>query len=213
MLPFTADILFSSFEQYNRSVWPLPLLACLLALAAIVLTLRPVYSGDRAVALILAAMWLWTGIHFHFLYFAQFDFAAPAYGAVFAVQGLLLVWTGAVRGSLTFRLRPEVSGVVGLALAFIALAGLPLADWLAGYAWQSVRLVGLAPGPTAVFTLGLLLLAEDRTPIHLAVVPLLWSFAAGATGWILGIAQDLALPAAGLVGFGLILLKNGRQGR
>ena len=48
MLPFTAEILFSSFAQYNRALWPLPVLAVALALALVLLALRPVRGGDRA---------------------------------------------------------------------------------------------------------------------------------------------------------------------
>ena len=50
MLPFTADVLSGSLQAYNRGLWPLHLLAVLLALATIVLTLRPVRHGDRAIA-------------------------------------------------------------------------------------------------------------------------------------------------------------------
>src|ERR671919_428549 len=46
MLPFTAEILFSDFAQYNRALWPLPVLASGLGLAAILLTLRPLRRAD-----------------------------------------------------------------------------------------------------------------------------------------------------------------------
>lgn len=211
MLPFTADILFSSFEQYNRSVWPLPPLACLLALAALLLTLRPLPFGDRLIAIGLAAGWLWTGIHFQILYFARFDFVAPAYGGLFIVEGLLLIRAGLLRRPADFRFRPDLSGWIGLVLAVVAIAVLPLVDGLAGDGWQSVRVVGLAPGPTAVLTLGLLLLGERRAPVHLAVIPLLWTLVAGATAWILWIPQDLALPIIGVASFGLLVWKTRRR--
>ena len=74
-------------------------------------------------------------------------------------------------------------------------------------------MVGLAPGPTAVFTLGLLLLTARPHAAPPRVIPLLWTLVAGATAWILAIPQDLALPVAGLGGFALILWKNRRQAR
>jgi Family of unknown function (DUF6064) len=211
MLPFTADVLFSSFEQYNRALWPLPVLAFVLALAAILLTLRPVRGGDRAIGALLTIAWLWVGIGYHLLHFAAIDFSAPLYGVFFVLEGLLLAWTGAIRGKLAFRFRAEPSGWIGLVLALAATVAWPLADWLWGSGLPSVRLVGLAPAPTALFTLGLLLLIDGRTPLHLTVIPLLWTLVAGATGWILGIRQDLALPVAGLCGFVLILWKNRQQ--
>jgi hypothetical protein len=212
MLPFTAETLFSSFEQYNRALWPLPILAVALALAIILLTLRPVRGGDRAIGALVALAWLWIGVGYHFLHFAAIDFAAPFYGAVFALEGLLLAWTGVVRGNVAFRFGADLFGWTGLALAIAAALAWPLADFW-GHGWPSLRVALLAPGPTAAFTLGLLLLTEGRTPLHLAVIPLLWTVVAGATAWILAISQDLALPAAGLGAFGLILWKNRRQTR
>ena len=211
MLPFTADILFSSFEAYNRALWPLPILAFALALAAILLALRPVRGGDRMIGALLAAAWLWVGLRYHVLHHVAIDFSAPLYGAFFVLQGLLLAWTGVVRGRLAFRYRAGLPGWVGLMLALVATIAWPLADALWGPGWPSVRLVGLAPTPTAVFTLGLLLLIGGRTPLHLAVIPALWTLVAGATAWILAIPQDLLLPVAGVGALILILCKNRRR--
>ena len=208
MLPFTADVLFSNFGQYNRALWPLPVLAWLLALAAILLTLRPVRSGDRVIAGLLAAGWLWIGYGYHYLQFAAINFAAPVYAVFFVLQGLLLAWTGVARRGLAFHFHADAFGWAGLALALAATLGWPLADLLTGHGWESVRLVGLAPGPTAVFTLGLLLLTDGPTPLRLTLIPLLWTFVAGATAWVLAIHQDLVQPAAALGVLGLAVWKN-----
>jgi Family of unknown function (DUF6064) len=213
MLPFTAEILFSSFEQYNRAMWPLPVFAPALALVILALALRPVRHGDRAISALLALAWLWVGVGYFILHFAAFDFAALIYGAFFVVQGLLLIWSAVVRGRLSFRFTSDLFGWCGLALALAAALAWPLADALMGHGWRSARVVGLAPGPTAAFTLGLLLLSAGRTPLHLAVVPLLWTLIGGATASILGIPQDLALPVVGLGAFALMLWKNRRQQR
>jgi hypothetical protein len=213
MLPFTAEILFSSFEQYNRALWPLPILAPALALAMLALALRAVRHGDRAVGALLALAWLWVGLGYFILHFAALDFSAPIYGAFFVLQALLLIWSGVVRNRLAFRCAGDLFCWCGLALAFAAALAWPLADGLLGRGWASGRVVGLAPGPTAVFTLGMLLLSARRTPLHLAVIPLLWTLIAGATAWILSIPQDLALPAAGIGAFVLMLWKNRRQGQ
>jgi hypothetical protein len=213
MLPFTAEILFSSFGQYNRALWPLPIVAPALALALLLLTLWPVRHGDRVIGALLAVAWLWVGVGYFILHLVAFDFVAPIYGAFFILQGLLLGWSALVRGRLAFRFRRDLFGWCGLALALAAALAWPFADALLGPGWASARVIGLAPGPTAVFTLGLLLLTAGRTPLHLAIVPLLWTLIAGAVAWILTIPQDLALPAAGIGAFVLMLWKNRREKR
>lgn len=213
MLPFTADVLFSNFAQYNRALWPLPILAWVLALAAILLTLRPVWSGDRVITGLLAAGWLWTGYGYHYLQFATINFAAPVYAVFFVLQGLLIAWSGGAKRGLAFRFRPDPAGWTGLGLALAAAVAWPLAAPLAGYGWESARLVGLAPGPTAVFTLGLLLLTDGPTPLRLLAVPLLWTIVAGATAWALSIHQDVVQPVAALGVLGLALWKNRRLRR
>ena len=209
MLPFTADILFSSIAQYNRALWPLPPIALLLGLGVVLLTLRPIRNCNRLIGALLAAAWLWIGIGWHMLHFARLDFAAPLYGALFVLEGLLLLWI-AIRGRPAFRYRGGPAGWGGLALAMLALAW-PLVDRLAGLTWQSERVVGLAPAPTTVLTLALLLLVAGRSPWHLAIIPVLWTLVAGAMAWILWIPQDLALPVVGVGAAGLLLWKNRRH--
>ncbi|MCC2662605.1 MAG: hypothetical protein K0S35_527 [Geminicoccaceae bacterium] len=129
------------------------------------------------------------------------------------LEGLLIAWVGLVRSPIAFRFRVDLCGWTGLALALTAVAGYPLADGLTGPGWPSIRLVGLAPGPTTAFTFALLLLAEGRTPLRLAVVPLLWTLVAGATGWVLGTPQDQASPLVRVGGFALVLWRNRRRPR
>ena len=58
MLPYTAEVYFTLFEQYNRAIWPAPLIAVALAWVAVVLAFRPAPGGDRLIGAILAAAWI-----------------------------------------------------------------------------------------------------------------------------------------------------------
>lgn len=163
MLAFDAEVLDSFFALYNRAVWPAQILAVALALTALWLCLARRQGRGRVAGLILAAGWFWCGIVFHLRHFASLDFMAPVYGAVFVLQGVLLLWSlGWRQGSLGFYGR--TLHWAGLVLAVCALLGLPTASLLTEAGWQSARIVGLAPGPTAVFTLGLLLMSDGRRP-------------------------------------------------
>ena len=212
MLPFDADALFAGFAAQNADLWPAPLLALMLAAGQIVLAVRPLPGSDKVVGNLLAAGWLWVGLGWHVLTFADLNFAAPLYGAAFVLQGVLLAWATR-RGRLAFGFRPDLSGWAGLMLAVAAVALYPLADRLGGQDWAAVRVVGLAPCPTALLTLGLLLLAPIRKPLALLIIPALWTLVAGFTGWILGLAQDAALPLAGIGALTLAVWSNRRAGR
>ncbi|MEX1205769.1 MAG: DUF6064 family protein, partial [Dongiaceae bacterium] len=211
MLPFTAEVFFSVFEQYNRAIWPAQIVAYGLGIVVVLLTLRPVPGGDRAIGALLAAAWAWIGVVYHLGHFAAIDFIAPAFAAVFLIQALLFAWTGAIGGKIAFRFRADVFGWTGLGFVFFAMAVYPLAGWLAGHGWPRAALFGVAPCPTTIFTMGVLLLTEGRTPLRLALIPVLWSLVGGTAAWLLEVPEDFALPLVGLGGLGLILWKNRRR--
>jgi hypothetical protein len=202
MFPFDAEVLAASYAIYNEAVWPAQPVALALALAALWLAVAPRAGGARLTGAVLAAGWLWCGIVFHLRHFVDLDFMAPVYGWVFILQAALLVWAMVWRG-VPLCFRGDVGGVGGLAVAVFALFGLPLVSALGEAGFASARVVGVAPGPTALFTLGLLLLVEGRLAWLLWVIPLLWCAVAGVTAWALGVAEAWPLPV--LAGATLVL--------
>jgi hypothetical protein len=212
MLLFSPDVFFRLFEQYNAAIWPAQIIAYGLGLLLVLLALRPRQGGDRAVAAVLAAFWLWTGVVYHMTFFVTINWAAWAFGALFAIQGWLFLWSGALRGRVRFRFVPDPYGWTGLACVVFAMAAYPLIGWLAGHGWPKAPLFGVAPGPTTLFTLGMLLLAEPRVPLHLMLIPVLWAFLAGAAAWPLGMPEGLALPLAAVLAVVLASRKTPGRG-
>jgi len=208
MLPFSRDAFFALFEQYNSAIWPAQIVAYVLGLAALVLAFRPTFGSDRMIAAILALAWAWNGIAYHVLFFATINFWADGAGVLFILGALVLLFTGAVRGALTFRFRGDAASWIGVALAVFAMVIYPLIGWLLGHGWPRAAMFGVAPTPLTIFTLGMPLLIEGRTPPQLAVIPVVWSLVGGTAAWFLGVTEDLALPVAGLGGLALILWKN-----
>jgi hypothetical protein len=212
MLPFSTDAFLGLFATYNDAIWPAQVVAYALGAVALVLAIWPRPGGDRVVAAILAVFWLWTGIVYHGLFFARINFAAPLFGALFAVQGILFGWA-ALRGRLAFRFGGDVTGWAGLGIALFAMAVYPLLGWAAGHVWPRMPVFGVTPCPTTIFTWGLLLLAANRTPVHLVIVPALWSAIGGSAAWLLEVREDLSLPVAAVLGIVLIAAKNRRARR
>jgi hypothetical protein len=206
--PFTAETYLSLFETYNDTIWPAQLVAYGLGVLALFLALRPLAVGGRIAFAVLAAFWLWNGIAFHLLHFLQINFAALGFALLFTLQGVLFA-AMAIGGRKSFRFRPDMAGWSGLLFCVFALVAYPLLGWLAGHGGPRAAAFGVAPAPTLIFTFGMLLMLEGRAPLYLAVIPLLWSLAAGSAAVIrLDIAEDWSVLIAGVVGFALLVWKR-----
>lgn len=202
-LPFGTQAFFQVFVDYNTTIGPVPVVAWLLGIAAIVLVLRPTPWSGRAISAILAAFWLWTGIGYHILFFVPINPAAYGFGALFVLQGLLFLWFGIHRKRLDFGASGRPSAMVGWAAIGYAMLIYPVIGHLLGHGYPRAPLFGVAPCPTTIFTIGLLCLASHPVPWSLWLVPLLWSLIGGTAAWLLGVPEDLGLWIAGLVAVGL----------
>lgn len=198
-LLFAPRTYYRLFELYNRELWPAQLLAVGAGGAILALLRRGGLGPGRAIAAILAACWLWVAWAFHWQRYATINWAATYFAAAFAMQALLLVWTGVVRGGLALGPVDRTTRRIGTGIVLFALFAQPLAGPLAGREWSQVELFGLAPDPTAVATLGVLLLASDRVRWVLLVVPALWCAVTGATLRAMGAPEAVVAPLAALL--------------
>ena len=98
------------------------------------------------------------------------------------------------------RLRPsrDLAGMTGLCIFLLALLAWPLIGPLVGRPWVQAEIFGIAPDPTVVATLGVLM-AADRTRWELLVIPLLWCAISGATLWTMQSPDALLMPIVALL--------------
>lgn len=169
------------FELHNEAVWPLPLVTLPLGIGALTLALLRPRHHARLVAILLAILWAFIGWSFLWQRYATINWAAAYVAPLFGLQSLLLLIFGGVldRISPDERALRRFSGslLVTLALAF------PLLAPLFGRPWQAAEAFGIAPDPTAIATLGFLLLARHRQAMLLYPIPLLWCLASSVTLW------------------------------
>lgn len=208
LVPFTRDVFLGALERYNEAIWPAQIAACLLVLLALWSALRPFPGSGRLIAAILATAWIWTGVAYYLLYQAQINWAAWALGFVFALQGLVFIVTGVIRNRADFRLTGNVEGWVALVLIGVAVILYPLIGVGPDLGWSRMPLVGVAPGPTLVWTLGMLLLAVPSVPWRLLFIPLLWSVTGVASALLLDLPQDFALPLGAVLTIVLVIRKT-----
>ncbi len=197
-LLFSPRTYYRLFELYNLAVWPWHILAVTLGLAVVALWLLGRAWHGRLVALILAACWLWVAWVYLLLRYDTINWAASYFALGFAVEVLLLVWTGLIRNRLRLRPVGDVAGASGLYVLIFALSAWPLIGLLVGRPWAQVEVFGVAPDPTVVGTLGVLI-AADRPHWVLLVIPLLWCAISGATLWAMQSPDALLLPGAALL--------------
>lgn len=190
-LLFAPRTYYRLVEGYNAELWPWHVLALAAALTIVALAWRRVRPAGRVIAVALAVAWSVVAWRFHWQRFATINWAATYYAVAFALESALLLWA-ALRGRLHFGGTSRRRRYAGLTLIVTALAVVPFATLASGRPWRQIEVAGLAPDPTAILTLGVLLLAQ-RAPWSLHVVPVLWCFVAGMTLWTMR-APDAMVP-------------------
>ncbi|KTG16763.1 hypothetical protein AUR63_01475 [Guyparkeria sp. XI15] len=183
LLMFSPETYRRLFERLNLELWPWHGLLALLVVAMLWLALRPERVAQRAAGILLAAAWAAVAWGFFDLY-AEINLLAPWLAGVFVAQALAiaaiaLVGPGLAIGYAGRRAR------IGLAIACWGLLGHPLLLLAVGRSPASLELFGLAPDPTAIATIGLLLSSQLRHPVPLLVLPLAWCLIAALTWWAL----------------------------
>ncbi len=172
-IPFTPDIYWRLLERINETFWPLHILAVAIGLAALLLALR----GNKRIALaLLAPAWLTSGIIFHLTYYAELNWAAPWFGWAFIAQTALLLAVAFFAGSIKTR-EPSrgLSTWIGTTVAMVSLLGYPLISTTIGPGLSHAETYGLHPDPTAIATVGVLLIILRGPTLWLTMlIPILW---------------------------------------
>jgi hypothetical protein len=206
-LLFSARTYYRLFELYNADIWPAQLVALGLGFAILVILFRSAAWRGKAVSTILAACWLWVAWAFHAERYATINWAATYFAIGFAAEALLLIWFGLVRGELPCAPERSAVHVAGLGVFLFALIVQPLIGPFIGRPWTQAEIFGVAPDPTAIATLGILLLASRRPVWALMPIPIIWCAISGATLWTMKSQDALITPLAAL----LVLLLAARK--
>lgn len=197
MLPFTTEQFLDVFAAYNAAIWPLQVAAELLGVCVIALLLWRPRASERIVAAVLAAMWLLMGLGYHLAFFSAINPAAFVFAALFVAEGALIAREGVWRDRIAFQAESGSWRFVAAILMAYALIAYPLLGLLGGQPYPVTPLFGVAPCPTVIFTLAILMLVRHRRPWLLAAIPLLWSAIGGSAAFLLRVPQDYGLVIAG----------------
>jgi hypothetical protein len=197
-LLFSPRTYYRMIERLNEALWPAHLLTLALGCMILALALRATMPRLRIGWTTLALLWLWTGWAFLWRRYAAINWAALYLVPLFALQALLLLME-ALSGSTV---RDRFAGrtqAVGLVLFIAGLAAYPVIAPLLGRGWERAEVFGIAPDPTAIATLGLILLVPGRRSGWLMVIPVVWCLISGLTLWAMESPEAWLPPAAALL--------------
>ena len=198
MAPFTIEQFLGVIDAYNAAIWPIQILAYghgLIAVSALWFR-KPLAA--QLIQSILALMWALNGIGYHFLFFAEINPIAKGFAAFFVLQSIIFAVSVFAPSDLRFEVRLDFRSTAGLSFIVYALLIYELLGYRVGHGLMAGPLFGVAPCPTTVFTIGMLLLARGKWVVWLSIIPLLWSLVGLAAALQLRIPEDFGLPVAGI---------------
>lgn len=200
-LLFSQETYLRLFELYNRDLWPLHILSAALVVALIWAMYRKPRRAGRIAAFLIAAVWAWVGWAFHLERYSTINIAAPYFAALFGFESALFLAVGIFGKGIRFADMRAPAAQAGVTLVIFTTLVDPLIGLAAGRSWAAVEVVFLAPDPTAIATIGVLLAAAGRLRWLLVVPAAAWCLIAVLTAvamnsieWI-GPAFAIALSA------------------
>ena len=196
-LPFSEAQFLDVMERYNEAVFPLQIALVLLGLTAYGAMVVHRRDSDRLISVILAALWIWSGVVYQYMSFREINNAATVFAIVFVLGALLFLWAG-LRGRLAFEGGSAKKRIVGHVLVAYALVLYPILSAVLGREFPGIPTFGL-PCPTTVFTIGMLAFVSTPVPRYVFAVPIAWAFVGGQAAFLLGVYEDLGLLGAGIV--------------
>lgn len=201
-IPFTAEVYFRLLERMGETFWPLHLLTLGLGAATLVLALK---HRTRVACLLPAPLWAFVAVAFFFQRYAALNWAGGYVGSAFIAQAVLLVvmaLTGWGMDNAPRATNPPVA--IGIVITLFGLILMPLIAPLNSGTWFQAEVFGIHADPTAVTTLGLVLIMFRGVALWIAaIIPVLWLVVSGLTLQALdsaGAAALFAVLAIALVG-------------
>jgi hypothetical protein len=212
-LPFTTDQFLSVFREYNFAVWPAAVVGYIIAISSLVLVYKRQDHAGWFMSAFIALFWVWTGVAYHIVYFAEINKVAYGFGSLFALQGVLLFWHGVIRRRAVYTFSWTPKAFVGGLFMIYALMGYSFLAFQLGHVFPRTPVFPISPCPLTIFTFGLFFLSKDRIPWYLWAIPFIWSLVGFAAATKLGMLEDYGLIVAGVVGSVWILVSNYKLGK
>jgi hypothetical protein len=189
------DEFLAVFTVYNQTLWPAPEVLGLVAFCAVCLALFPGAQRDRIACALLSVLWAWSGLIYACGFLSRLTPLGYVFGAVFAMQAVLLLHFGVARHDVRFWTHTGPRHLAGILLIFYSLVAYPALAALLGHSHPTSPSFGV-PTPVTIFTFGMLLLTRAPYARVLFAVPLFWTVIGTWLAFELRLREDIGLIVA-----------------
>jgi hypothetical protein len=199
---------FDLFISYNEMFLVVIILTYVLAVIALFMVYSKRDYSNRFISLTLAFLWLWVGIIFGILVFGpvpvvmagiEIPGAWYLFGSIFAIHGIILLYFGVLKDTVSYNWKPDSRHYIGLILILYGLVLYPLVGILTNRVIPEYPIFGIAPCPVTAFTIGLLLMSEVRPSFLLWIIPIFWGFMGTAPVIFYEVYADIGTVIAALI--------------
>jgi hypothetical protein len=197
-VPFTIDQFFNVFENYNSKLFPVQLMILLLGFIALILVHQRKSSKNILIGSFLGLLWIWIGAVYHLMFFTAINKPAFVFGGLFILQGLLFLLNTFSKAKIEYGFEGKTKDYLGYFFILFGLSIYPIIGYVVE--GSALRIISLGlPCPSTIFTFGFLLLATNRVPKYLLIIPLLWSLVGLSAAINFGVIQDFMLIISAIV--------------
>ena len=226
-MDFSVTQFLDMFHRYNEAIWPVQLVGYAIGLF-IVATLVARLHGSRSflassflasdrvtnrlLPALLACYWAWIGLVFMWGYQADMSASGRPFGVLFLVGAVCFAVAALAGPDLGLGRVASWRLAVGGTMIAYGMVVYPLVGALAGHTYPSSPVFGVAPCPTTIFTLGVLVCCL-RPRWYLLVAPLVWACIATTAAVKLGMTEDFGLLVSAVVAAAVTFLASPRRVR
>lgn len=207
-IPFTTEQFFSVFEKYNLMVFPFQWILILLGMFALFLIHSKYSSKNKLIGSFLGLLWLWTGIVYHIIFFTEINKLAFVFGGFFILQGVLILINTFLEDKLIFSFSSQAKNYFGYCFILFGLLIYPIISYFVQGTFSKTIVLGL-PCPSTIFTFGFFMMAGNKFPKYLLIIPSLWAIVGVGAAIQFGVYQDFVMPIAAIIA-GIMIFKTNK---
>ena len=195
-LPFTTEQFFDVIVKYNSTLYPFQLIIVLLGIVCLFLLHSDFRAKDKIIGSYLGVLWIWIGVAYHLAFFTAINKAAFLFGGICILQGLFILFS-TLKHRLIFTFTLQAKDYLGYFFILYGLIIYPIASYFVEGSFERTIVMGL-PCPSTIFSFGFFILASNKFPHYLLIIPTLWAVVGLSAAINIGVLQDLMIVVAAI---------------